>query len=204
MILKIILLILFILLLILFSFFTLYILIPSINKDKKKNEDSLVPFSLSPVILPEEKKYTASDQKAYVMCSCNKECKLERSMYNNEYSCVMAKTVYGSALDCHFACLGLGDCMKICPQEAIEIKNMTAVITNNCCGCGKCVLVCPQNIIKLIPNNTKRIVACNNTSSEMTSCTKLNVEENVSWNDKKDFKIWEYCYKILKRLRNFF
>ena len=201
MILRIILFILFTLLLILLTFFTLYILIPSINKEDKKKEDPLIPFSLSPVILPEEKKYSPTNEKAYVMCSCEKECKLERSMYNSEYTCVMAKTVYGSALDCHFACLGLGDCTKICPQEAIIIKNMTAVITSNCCGCGKCVLVCPQKIIKLIPTNTKKTLVCSNDSSDMTSCTKLNVEENVVWNDKKDLKIWEYCYRILKRFR---
>ena len=201
MILKISLFIIFILLLILLAFFTLYIFIPSINKEDKKKEDPLVPLSLSPVILPEEKKYNPSTEKAYVMCSCNKKCKLERSMYNSEYTCVMAKTVYGSALDCHFACLGLGDCTKICPQEAIVIKNMTAVVTSNCCGCGKCVLVCPQHIIKLIPKDTKKMVVCSNDSSDMTSCTKLKVEENVMWNDKKDFKIWEYCYKILKRFR---
>lgn len=57
---------------ILFTFFTLYILIPSINKDNTKKEDPLVPMSLSPVILPEEKKYTPSDKKAFVLCSCNK------------------------------------------------------------------------------------------------------------------------------------
>ena len=96
MILKIILLILFLLLLILLSFFTLYILIPSIAKDDKKQEDPLIPLTLSPVILPEEKKYNPSDKKAYVLCSCHKECKLDRSLFNQEYTCIMAKTVYGS------------------------------------------------------------------------------------------------------------
>ena len=111
----------------------------------------------------------------------------------------MAKTVFGSSLDCKIACLGLGDCVKICPQEAIKIENMTAVITDNCCGCGKCVSICPQKIIDLIPADTKRMVICANDSSENTSCSKLKSEENVCWNDKKDFKIWEYCYRILKR-----
>ena len=201
MILKIILLILFLLLLILLSFFTLYIFIPSINKQDKKNEDPLIPLTLTPVILPEEKMYVPSDKKAFVLCSCNKECKLDRSLFNEEYTCMMAKTVFGSSLDCKYACLGLGDCVKICPQEAIRIENMTAIITNNCCGCGKCVSVCPQNIIDLISKDTKRLVVCANDSSEMTSCSKLKSEENISWNDKKDFKIWEYCYRILKRLR---
>ncbi len=201
MILKILLLILFLLLLILFSFFTLYILIPSINKVDKKRDDPLVPLTLSPVILPEEKKYIPSDNKAYVLCSCNKECKLNRSLFNEEYTCVMAKTVFGSSLDCKYACLGLGDCVKICPQEAIIIKNMTAVITSNCCGCGKCVSVCPQNIISLLPTDTKRALVCSNNSSDMTSCSKYKSEENIVWNDKKDFKIWEYCYKIIKRFR---
>lgn len=201
MILKIILLILFLLLLILLSFFTLYILIPSITKNDKKKDDPLVPLYLSPVILPEEKKYIPSDKKAYVLCSCNKECKLSRSLFNEQYTCTMAKTTFGSSLDCKFACLGLGDCVKICPQEAIKIENMTAVITNNCCGCGKCVNVCPQHIIDLIPTDTKKAVVCSNDSSENTSCSKLNSEENITWNDKKDFKIWEYCYRILKRLK---
>ena len=199
MILKIILLILFLLLLTLLSFFTLYILIPSITKGDKKKDDALIPMNLSPVILPEEKKYNPSDIKAYVFCSCNKECKLNRSLFNEQYTCTMAKTVFGSSLDCKIACLGLGDCVKICPQEAIKIENMTAVITDNCCGCGKCVSICPQKIIDLIPADTKRMVICANDSSENTSCSKLKSEENVSWNDKKDFKIWEYCYRILKR-----
>jgi len=200
-ILKIILFILFLLLLILFTFFTLYILIPSINKDNTKKEDPLVPMSLSPVILPEEKKYTPSDKKAFVLCSCNKNCKLDRSLFNEEYSCIMAKTVYNSALDCKFACLGLGDCAKICPQEAIKIENMTAVISSNCCGCGKCVAICPQNIIDLIPTDTKKAVICANDGTFMTSCSKLKSEENIVWKDKKDFKIWEYCYRMFKRLK---
>ena len=201
MILKIILFIIFTLLLFLLTFFTLYILLPSISKDERKKEDPLIPLNLSPVIIPEEKKYNPSAEKAYVMCSCSKECKLERSMFNSEYTCIMAKSVFGSALDCRFACLGLGDCIKICPQEAIVIKNMTAVITDNCCGCGKCVLVCPQKIIKLIPKDTKQAVVCSNDASEMTSCTKLKANENISWTGKKDFKIWEFCYRILKRFR---
>ena len=183
------------------SFFTLYILIPSISKADNKNEDPLVPLTLSPIILPEEKKYIPSDKKAYVMCSCKKACKLERSMFNPEYTCVMAKTVFGSSLDCKFACLGLGDCVKICPQEAIKIENMTAVITSNCCGCGKCVSICPQNIIDLLPKDTRTAIVCANDSAETTSCDKVKSEEKIFWNDKKDFKIWEYCYKIIKRLK---
>ncbi len=201
MILRIILLILFLLILILLSFFTLYILIPSIAKGDKKTDDPLIQLSLSPVILPEEKKYIPSDKKAFVFCSCNKECKLDRSLFNEKYTCTMAKTTFGSSLDCKLACLGLGDCVKICPQEAIKIENMTAVITNNCCGCGKCVQICPQGIIDLIPKDTKRLVICANNTSENTSCSKRNSEENISWNDKKDFKIWEYCYKILMRFK---
>ena len=201
MILKVILLIIFLLLLILLSFFILYILIPSINKDDKKREDPLVPLSLSPVILPEEKKYSPSDKKAYVMCSCHKECKLDRSMFNPEYTCVMAKTVFGSSLDCKYACLGLGDCMKICPQEAIRIENMTAVVYSNCCGCGKCVNICPQKIIELLPTDIKRAVVCNSDPDEETTCSKFKSEENIVWNNKKDFKIWEYCYRIIKRFK---
>ena len=198
MILKIILLIIFLLALILLSFFTLYILIPSITKTDNKSEDPLVPLTLSPIILPEEKRYMPSENKAYVMCSCHKECKLDRSLFNPEYTCVMAKTVFGSSLDCKYACLGLGDCVKICPQNAIFIKNQTAVVSSNCIGCGKCVEICPLQIIRLIPVNTSEYTICANKSDEKSGCDQELKTQKVVWNEKKHFKIWTTCYRIFK------
>lgn len=199
MIISIILLILIILLISLLIMFTYYIFMPSINVDKFSNDDPLISNNNRTYIVPHEKNFEPNDNKALVLCSCEKDFKLKRSVFNKSYTCFMAKSIYGSGVDCRFACIGLGDCLKVCPQSAISIINDTAVISNNCCGCGKCIEVCPQKIIKLVPKDTKTFVKCNNTEKEITSCSKNNVEENVSWDDKKDFKIWKICYNIIKR-----
>ncbi len=46
-------------------------------------------------------------------------------------------------------CVSCGCCIKVCPKDAIEVKNgMYAIIDENLCiGCGKCVTECPSSII---------------------------------------------------------
>lgn len=201
MILAIILLILIVLLITLVILFSLYILLPSIPTDKEVAKDPIIAKSERKFIIPDEMILDNNENKAIVMCSCNKEFKNHPSVINIEYTCIMAKSVYGSGFDCKYACIGLGDCVKVCSQDAISIVNNTAVISNNCCGCGKCLEVCPQQIIKLIPKNTKSYVLCNNTNNSMTTCSCNQKEEKVEWNDKKDFKIWKICYKLYKRFK---
>lgn len=201
MILSIVLLILIVLLLSIIILFSFYIFIPSIQTNSKKIEDPIINSSQKTYVLPEETIFEKSDSKALVMCSSEKEFAIKHSIFNKEYTCFMAKSAFGSGTDCKFACIGLGDCLRICPQNAIYIKNNTAIISNNCCGCGKCIEVCPQQIIKMVPRDTKSIVLCNHTSNEITSCTKYKSEEKVHWDNKKDFKIWYYCYKIVERFK---
>ena len=135
------------------------------------------------------------------MCSCKKQFSLKPTNFNEVHSCFMVKTLQESGTDCKFACIGLGDCAKVCTQEAISIVNRTAVISDLCCGCGNCVDICPQKIIKMVPKNTQSIVLCsNNNQNEFTSCTEARKETNISWNAKKDFKIWMYCYKIIEKI----
>lgn len=200
MILSIVLLVLLILVISLIILFCFYVFLPSINLEDKNNEDSIIPKNNKTFIIPEDTVFENNDYKAFVLCNCKKETKLQRIDFNEGHSCFMAKNTYGTGLDCKYACIGLGDCAKVCPQQAIFFENTTAVISNNCCGCGKCIEVCPQKIIKLIDKKTQKLVVCDNNHEELTSCNKHLVEENISWPDKKDFKIWAYCYKILSRI----
>jgi len=199
MILAIILLILIVLVLTLVILFSLFILLPSIHVNQENVPDPIIAKTERKFILPEEMILDNNDKKAIIMCSCNKSFLNDPTVINKEYTCFMAKSVYGSGFDCKYACIGLGDCVKICSQSAISIINNTAVISNNCCGCGKCLEVCPQQIIKLIPKTTKSLVLCNNSNNSMTTCSHNQKEEKVEWNDKKDFKIWKICYKLIKR-----
>ncbi|RKY89839.1 ferredoxin [candidate division KSB1 bacterium] len=51
-------------------------------------------------------------------------------------------------------CIGCTICMKVCPTQAIRVKNEVAVtIPERCIDCGECIRVCPQNAI--IPLTTE-------------------------------------------------
>jgi ferredoxin len=50
--------------------------------------------------------------------------------------------------NCAVACIGCSKCFKVCPYEAIVIKNNLAFIDSDKCKlCRKCVPECPTNAI---------------------------------------------------------
>ncbi len=198
MILSIILLIIIIALILLLIAFLFYILFPSI-KNKANYEDPIISKKEMSFVDTQKQELKKTDQKAIVMCSCHKEFPTNEITFNESQSCLVINSVYSTGRDCKFACIGLGDCARVCPQEAISIVNKTAVVSSLCIGCGKCVDKCPLHIIKLIPQDTKSIVLCKNENDNLTKCSAFKKEENVFWNDKKDFKMWVYCYRIIKK-----
>ncbi len=88
--------------------------------------------------------------------------------YKGEYrginSCFSAQIVCGGNKLCEYGCLGLGDCVRACPFDAIYIgsEGLPVVIEENCVACGKCVEACPRNIIELLPVFQRVIVFCKN------------------------------------------
>lgn len=99
-------------------------------------------------------------KKAIVRCSGNSDSAFINSGTN---SCKAAALRLSGFRQCPFACLGLDDCVSVCPQNAISIvpdKNVAVIDWNDCIGCGLCVSECPQNIISLIPANTKIAYLC--------------------------------------------
>ena len=200
MILAIILLILIVLIIAILLLFLFYILFPSIQGNKSITEDPILSNKEIEYIKPELDITEGTDLRAIVMCSCNKDFSIKRDSFNESYSCAMVNNYSGTGTDCKYACIGLGDCRRICPQHAIYIKNRTAVISNRCIGCGKCVNACPIKIIRLIPKDTKEYTICANKSDEKTACSEELKTQKVVWNEKKDFKIWTICYKIFEHI----
>lgn len=99
---------------------------------------------------------------AFVKCAGN----FENVNLNYEYSgpsdCLMLKYLPdGGPKKCKFGCVGGGSCEKVCPFDAIHVKNGVAVVDEDKCkACGKCIEVCGQNVIELIPKSSKVRVAC--------------------------------------------
>jgi len=181
--------------------FLFNILIPSIREQSKNDSDPVFSEIELNYVLPEEEKPLMSDKRAFVMCSPEKTIKNAFLQFNPGQSCLLTNEVFHSGNKCAFACIGLGDCIKVCPQEAIYIKNNTAVVSNLCIGCGLCVPACPKGIIKMIDRETETYYKCSNHDPILAGCSSAKKEENVKRSEKKDFKIWAQCYKLIKRLK---
>jgi len=55
------------------------------------------------------------------------------------------------------ACVGCGECQKVCFVDAIEIVDSKARITDQCRGCGRCIEVCPNHAVRIILPDTTAI-----------------------------------------------
>ena len=103
------------------------------------------------------------EQVAYV--ACNGKCgQVERKYeYQGVKSCASANLFFGGDKSCTSACLGYGDCVRACPQEAISVEDCVAhVDPRKCVGCGICVRECPNGIIRLINDTSRVVVECSN------------------------------------------
>ena len=99
-------------------------------------------------------------QRAVVFCAPDRSFSAKRFNYKGQKDCNLFKMLYETENGCTWGCIGFGTCVSHCPQDAIIIKNNTAVVTEACNGCGKCISYCPNNIIKMIPTRTDFVVQC--------------------------------------------
>ncbi|MFC1899021.1 4Fe-4S dicluster domain-containing protein [Chloroflexota bacterium] len=104
---------------------------------------------------------SALSQKALIHCNSNSDGVYD---YSGVSTCKAAVQLLHGYKKCPYACLGLGDCVVVCPQGAISIKpeNGVAVVDpEKCTGCGLCISECPQALIELVPSATKISFLCN-------------------------------------------
>ena len=101
---------------------------------------------------------------AFVPCSGTEGHAELRFNYSGPVDCRAAMLFGGkSNKSCVFACIGLGNCVKVCQFDAMHLVDGVArVDRSKCVGCGACAEACPKSLIKLIPDSQKVIPACNN------------------------------------------
>jgi len=64
--------------------------------------------------------------------------------------------------DTPVVCTQCGECIDVCPQEAISKDNGTVKIDpDSCAGCGLCVDACPHNVIIMINDVAVKCDLCN-------------------------------------------
>ena len=89
-------------------------------------------------------------ERAVVRCKGDCEAAGVKYDFEGVKSCAAAEIYYSGYKKCTSGCLGLGDCVKVCPKGAISIRNGIAVIDECLCiGCGLCVRECPNGLIAL-------------------------------------------------------
>ena len=100
---------------------------------------------------------------AVIHCKGDCEATSAKMDYRGIETCTAAKQLFGGTGKCTFGCLGLGDCAKVCPTDAICIeKGIAHVDTRLCGGCGACARTCPNHVISILPADTAVKVLCSN------------------------------------------
>lgn len=90
-----------------------------------------------------------------------KEAK-EKCRYEGLESCAAAELIARGSKGCHYGCLGLSDCVRGCPYEALimGMNGLPVVLEEKCTACGLCVDACPRGIMQLIPKNARVYLGC--------------------------------------------
>lgn len=98
---------------------------------------------------------------AYIHCAGDLSATKPVGRYVGLTDC---RAVYDAGLhlwSCDSGCMGLGSCVRVCPQNAISVKDGLAVVNQEkCVACGLCVKECPQKLIELLPVKKICAVAC--------------------------------------------
>lgn len=103
------------------------------------------------------------EKVAYVACNGSCLPSERKYVYDGIKTCVSANMSFSGDRDCTFACLGYGDCVKVCPRDAITIskeKGIAEIDPRKCIGCGLCAKTCPNHIIHLINDTSRVVVKC--------------------------------------------
>lgn len=81
--------------------------------------------------------------------------------YQGMPSCAAATLLMGGSDICSWSCLGFGDCVQVCPFDAMKLKDgLVHVIASKCTGCGQCIKACPRNSLEIIPTRARIAVFC--------------------------------------------
>lgn len=103
------------------------------------------------------------EKVAYVACNGTCDAVEKRYDYQGHKTCRTANMSYSGDRLCTYACLGYGDCARVCPKNAISIENGVARVNpSKCVGCGLCVKECPNALIHLVNDTIRVVVECSN------------------------------------------
>lgn len=105
---------------------------------------------------------SSSARVAVLTCQGSYDVCRNKCSYIGVKSCKAAKLSINGTKECDWGCMGLGDCERACPFDAIHINTATGlpeVDYEKCTGCGVCVAQCPQHVLITVPIDRKGAIA---------------------------------------------
>lgn len=160
-----------------FLFFYFCFFVPAL-KSKYYGVSAILATEKNVSYEPDREDVIALDKKRRATVSTEAKDESRRRMhYTGLKNCAVFYQAYGSEYNDYYGCIGFGDCVNVCHQNAIQIEKGIAVVTDICDGCGECLSVCPVRLISLVEKN----------------------EENSALPAKKHFKFWRSWYRIIKQ-----
>lgn len=101
---------------------------------------------------------------ARLACAGGRHVAYTRARYAGLTTCRAASVVSGGGKECAWGCLGLGDCVDVCDQDAIALDRhgLPVVDADKCTACNDCVEVCPKGLFSLEPVSHRLWIACRN------------------------------------------
>ena len=101
---------------------------------------------------------------AIIHCRGDSETMRAKMEYSGINTCFAAKQLFGGQGTCTFGCIGYGDCVGVCPTDAICIEsNLARIDPRRCSGCKVCLDACPMGIISVEAAPVHVAVICKNT-----------------------------------------
>ncbi|MFO7610888.1 MAG: RnfABCDGE type electron transport complex subunit B [Clostridia bacterium] len=112
---------------------------------------------------------------ARVLCGGTLNNRKKSFEYSGLQTCLDGQMLYNGNNVCGYGCLGMGDCVRACPFDAIRmIDGVAFILEDKCKSCEICVGVCPKSIIEMVPESAAVTIACSNKDKgavAMKSCS---------------------------------
>ena len=115
---------------------------------------------------------SCSDVRRVAIVGCGAKCggRQEVALYDGPASCVAVAAIGSGESLCSYGCVGMGDCVGVCPFDAMSVNSETKIPEvdhSRCTGCGRCAERCPRSVISIRQVRVQavfRYVACSNAS----------------------------------------
>jgi len=100
---------------------------------------------------------------AFVKCAEPMSTAKKKYVYDGINDCTAAFILQNGPKVCEYGCIGLGNCVRACVFDAMEMNDQGLPVVNKdkCTGCGACATACPKGVIAMINPEAPVAIYCN-------------------------------------------